>query len=171
VSVNDLLLVQGMKDTRIALRRFNEAPLRTLAPWLALSFGIACVLLFAVWVVAVSSPIDPSALAMPGINYDPTGLDYGHIIYRNSLVLALHAMACVAGFIAGSSLPLSAANRSGIDRWVHEKAGPLAVGFVALATLFSLSTQAYAIGGIAASTAGQLHISPALLIVGLSPHG
>ena len=30
---------------------------------------------------------------------------------RNSLVLALHAFACVAGFIAGSSLALSAARR------------------------------------------------------------
>ena len=31
--------------------------------------------------------------------------DYGFVLFRNSLVLALHALACVAGFIAGSSLP------------------------------------------------------------------
>ena len=62
-------------------------------------------------------------------------------------------MACVAGFIAGSSLPLSAANRSGLDRWVHEQAGKFAIAFVIVATLFSLSTQAYGIGGNAATIA------------------
>ena len=92
------------------------------------------------------------------------------VLYRNSLVLALHAMACVAGFMAGSSIPLSAANRSGLDRWVHEKAGRFAIAFVVCATTFSLVTQAYIIGGAAATYAGQLGISPALLIVGLLPH-
>lgn len=170
MSVSDLVLVQGMEDTRIALHRFRQAPARTLAPWLALSLAIACVLLFAVWIVAISTTADPTPFPLAGITYDPTGIDYVHILYRNSLVLALHAMACVAGFMAGSSLPLSAANRSGIDRWVHQKAGPLAIAFVSLATLVSLSTQAYAIGIIASSTAGQLGISPALLILGLVPH-
>ena len=70
-------------------------------------------------------------------------------------------MACVAGFMAGSSLPLSAANRSGLDRWVHEKAGKFAIGFVMVATLFSLSTQAYGIGGNAATIAAQLRCPPA----------
>ena len=96
--------------------------------------------------------------------------DYAHVLYRNSLVLALHAMACVAGFMAGSSIPLSAANRSGIDRWVHEQAGRFAIAFVVCATIFSLTTQAYIIGGTAATYAGQLGISPALLIMGLLPH-
>ena len=36
---------------------------------------------------------------------DAGGRDYGFVLFRNSLVLALHALACVAGFIAGSSLP------------------------------------------------------------------
>jgi hypothetical protein len=85
-------------------------------------------------------------------------------------VLALHALACVAGFIAGSSMPLSAANRSGLDRWVHEKAGPAAIVFVTVATLFSLCTQAYYLGGVASQMAGQLDISPALLLLGLLPH-
>ena len=75
-------------------------------------------------------------------------------------MLALHALACVAGFMAGSSLPLSAAHRSGISQWVHEKAGPLAIAFVVCATLFSLCTQAYIIGGGAASIAGQIGTSP-----------
>ena len=170
MSVNDLVLVQGMKDTRLALRRWNEHPLAVLAPWLAVSLLTAIALLFAVWVVASLSTPDSTPLAIPGVNVDPTTSDYLHILYRNSLVLALHGMACVAGFMAGSALPLSAANRSGLDRWVHEKAGKLAIGFVMTATLFSLSTQAYGIGGNAATIAAQLHISPTELIVSLLPH-
>ena len=85
-------------------------------------------------------------------------------------MLALHALACVAGFIAGSSLPLAASHRSGLSRWVHEKAGPLAIGFVVCATLFSLTTQAYIIGGTASSIAGQLGVAPGTLLLALAPH-
>ena len=46
------------------------------------------------------------------------------------LVLALHAMACVAGFIAGSSLPLQAQHHDGLSRWVHEHGGRIAIAFV-----------------------------------------
>jgi hypothetical protein len=53
---------------------------------------------------------------------------------------------------------------------VHEKAGPLAIGFVVCATLFSLCTQAFVIGGAAASMATQLGTSPALLLFTLAPH-
>ena len=53
---------------------------------------------------------------------------------RNSLVLALHAFACIAGFIAGSALPLSAEKRNGISRWVHERARPVAFAWVIAVT-------------------------------------
>ncbi|HEX2161664.1 MAG TPA: stage II sporulation protein M [Thermoleophilaceae bacterium] len=168
--VNDLVLVRGMADTRVALREWNERPGRILWPWVALSFAVACALLLAVYLVAKAIPPDPTLLRLPGVNDSATAADYGRILYRNGLVLALHAMACVAGFIAGSSLPLSAANRSGVDRWVHEKAGPLAIGFVICATLFSLTTQAFGIGILASDVAGQLGIGPGTLILGLLPH-
>ena len=41
----------------------------------------------------------------------------------NLLVLALHAMACVAGFIAGCSLPLQAEHHHGVSRWSTSTAG------------------------------------------------
>jgi uncharacterized membrane protein SpoIIM required for sporulation len=53
---------------------------------------------------------------------------------------------------------------------VHEKAGPLAIGFVACATLFSLSTQAYALGSSASTISWQFGISPAELLLCLLPH-
>jgi hypothetical protein len=53
---------------------------------------------------------------------------------------------------------------------VHEKAGPLAIGFVVCATTFSLVSQAFVIGGGASTLAQQLGLSPGLLLLGLLPH-
>ena len=159
-----------MHDTRVALRRFGGAPWRVLGPWLGLSVLIAVGLLLAILVIASMAHPDLTRFRLPGLHTPATAADYLHVLYRNSLVLALHALACVAGFIAGSSLPLSAANRSGIDRWVHEKAGPLAIGFVVCATAFSLGTQAFVIGAGASTLAAQLGVSPAVLLFGLLPH-
>jgi uncharacterized membrane protein SpoIIM required for sporulation len=79
-------------------------------------------------------------------------------------------MACVAGFIAGSSLPLEAERYSGFWRVVHDKAGPLAIGFVVAATTFSLSTQAYVLGGACSTLAAQLGMAPGVLLLALVPH-
>jgi Stage II sporulation protein M len=170
VSVNDLVLVQGMRDTKLALERWNREPRAVLRPWCLLSLAIAVALLFATYVVAELATPDRTIYLIPGYNADVTIVDYGRVLFRNSLVLALHALACVAGFMAGSSLPLSAAHRSGVSRWVHEKAGPFAIAFVVCATLFSLCTQAYIIGGGAASIAGQIGTNPANLMLALLPH-
>jgi hypothetical protein len=170
MSVSDLVLVQGMKDTRLALTRWNRDPASVLLPWLGLSVLISCGLLLTVYLVALLSAPDLTVFAIPGYNVRAGLEDYLHVLYRNSLVLALHALACVAGFMAGSSLPLAAEHRSGLSRWVHQKAGPLAIGFVVCATLFSLSTQAYIIGGTASSIAGQLGVAPGTLLLALAPH-
>jgi hypothetical protein len=170
MSVNDLVLVQGIGDTKRALARWNAAPGRVLLPWLLLSIAIACTLLFAVWVIAKLTKPDPTLYWIPGYHDAARAEDYLGVLFRNSLVLALHAMACVAGFMAGSSLPLSASHRSGVSRWVHEKAGPLAIGFVVCATLFSLTTQAYILGGGVASIAQQFGLSPGMLLLALAPH-
>ena len=92
------------------------------------------------------------------------------VLRSNMLVLALHAMACVAGFIAGSSLPLQAEHHKGVSRWVHEHGGRIAIAFVVGATTFSLSAQAYLIGHTLAGVSGFLHVSPALLLLGVLPH-
>ena len=170
MSVNDLVLVQGMHDTKLALRRWNEAPGAVLLPWCLLSATIAVALLWAVYAVAKFSTPEQTQYLIPGYNIDATFGDYVHVLVRNSLVLSLHALACIAGFMAGSSLPLSASKRTGLDRWVHEKAGPLAIGFVICATLFSLCTQAYIIGGEASALAGQIGTTPSKLIIARLPH-
>lgn len=170
VKANELVLAQGMRDTRLALHRLNERPMQVLAPWLGLSLAVSVGLLTAVYVVARHSQPDLTPLLLPGLYYPPELGDYLYVLFRNSLVLALHALACVAGFMAGSSIPLAAAERSGIDLWIHEKTARFAIVFVACATTFSLTTQAYVIGGDAATIANQLGISPAMLVLGLLPH-
>jgi hypothetical protein len=72
--------------------------------------------------------------------------------------------------MAGSSLPQVAEGYSGVWRWIHDKAGPLAIGFVVAATLFSLTTQAWALGSAASTLASQLDMPPALLLLTLSVH-
>ena len=143
---------------------------RILIPWFAGALAIAFVLLGAVWVVAKMTTPDPSPIGLAGVTHVSTLADAGPILYRNSLVLALHAMACVAGFIAGSSLPQVSASKTGIWRKVHDTAGPAAITFVAAATTFSLSTQAYALGMHTADLSYHLNIPSWQLLLTLLPH-
>jgi Stage II sporulation protein M len=167
IAAEQLALVRGWDDTRSTLRRWRDRPVDVLAPWALGALLIATLLLLATWAVATLSTPDPTVFAF----HDGGAWgDYAFILYRNGLVLALHAMACVAGFIAGSSLPVAAAGYRGAWRRIHDRAGRLAMGFVAAATLFSLGTQAYALGSQAASVADAHGVSPALLLVSLLPH-
>jgi hypothetical protein len=170
MKAEELAFVQGWDDTRVTLRRWNREPLAILRSWALASLAVVALLLLATWLVAVTSSPDPTGYDYPGITRNATLHDFGFVLFRNGLVLALHSLACVAGFMAGSSLPIVASGKSGLWRRIHEEAGPLAIGFVVCATLFSLATQAYALGHGAASLARQEHMSPALLLVALSPH-
>jgi hypothetical protein len=170
VNVSELALVQGMDDTRAALRRWNAAPLAVLRPWLLGAAAIAVALLAGVWVVAHVATADPTGYLIAGLNMPATLGSVGHVLFRNSLVLTLHAMACVAGFIAGSSLPMQAEHHHGWWRTVHEKAGPAAIVFVAAATTFSLGTQIYVLGNEAATLAQQLNVGRSVLMLTLLPH-
>jgi hypothetical protein len=170
VKAEELAFVQGWANTRHALVRWRHNPIRTLAPWTLGALAVAAVLLFVVWLIAAATTPDPSGVQFPGVSYPATSADFGFVLYRNGLVLALHALACVAGFMAGSSLPTVAEGYTGFMRKIHDKAGPLAIGFVILATTFSLCTQAYALGHGASDLAGELHLSPAKLMIGLLPH-
>jgi hypothetical protein len=165
-----LAVVRGWADTRASLHSWQRAPAATLGPWAGASLAIAVALLAATWVVAVLSVPDSDGFTLVGVGRVGHWSDYFFILYRNGLVLALHAMACVAGFMAGSSLPIAAQGHSGWWRRVHDHAGRLAIAFVAAATLFSLATQAYALGAQAATMASERQMSPALLLVGLLPH-
>lgn len=168
MQTSDLALVRGLADTRATLAAWNERPGPIITRWVAGSLAVALLLLASVWLVASLSEPDVSH-AFYGGGQAELG-QVLHVVGRNSLVLALHGFACLAGFIAGSSLPQEAERYHGAMRWVHDKAGPLATVFVVGAIGFSLITQAYVLGQGASSLAWQLDISPALLLIGLLPH-
>jgi stage II sporulation SpoM-like protein len=170
VKVSQLALVQGMDDTRAALRRWNAAPMAAVRPWALGATAISIGLLAAVWLISRAATPDPMRYLLPGLDTPGSLHAIGRVLFRNSLVLALHSTACIAGFIAGSSLPLQAEHHHGWWRTVHEKAGPAAIAFVAAATAFSLCTQAYVLGSGASTLATQLEISRAMLILTLLPH-
>jgi hypothetical protein len=160
----------GVRQTSSTLRAWQQTPGAVLRRWFAGSALAATGLLCAVWVVATLLDGYQQILILEPPFAVGNGADVLSILRRNMLVLALHAMACVAGFIAGSSLPLQAEHHHGVSRWVHEHGGRIAIGFVVCATTFSLSTQAYVLGHTLAGVSGFLHVSPGLLLLGLLPH-
>jgi|SRR3954452_1923140 len=152
------------------LARWNAAPGRVLGAWTALAGGITGLLLLAVWIISRTATPDATPVNLPGLTSPPTMSAVGHIIGRNLLVLALHSCACLAGYLAGKSLPEEAQRYRGIVRVVHDHAGPLAIAFVSGATAFSLATQAYVLGNGAATLAAQGGMATGWLLVGLMPH-
>jgi hypothetical protein len=168
MNAEHLAVVRGWADTRATLRGWRARPLPVVGGWALRALAIAALLLATTYLIAIATtPTDPFILSYEA----PLGwTDFGWILYRNSLVLALHAMACVAGFMAGSTLPVAAAGYKGWWRKVHDHAGKLAIAFVSGATLFSLGTQAWALGVAVGESAAEREMSPALFMLGLLPH-
>jgi hypothetical protein len=170
VNANQYVFVHGMRQTRSILEQWGENPWPVIRTWLLGAVLIALELLGAVTVAA--SVLKPDY----GFHYEPTvphGLELDRILAvlgRNSLVLALHAFACVAGFIAGATLPLSAERRTGLSRVIHEKARPIAFGWVITVTCFSLFTQTLALGLVGSTIAYQEFISVPVLVLTALPH-
>jgi hypothetical protein len=169
-AANEHVFSHGMQDTREAFDAWNGRPWGVLRGWVALSLAIALLLLAAVWIVAGMLPADLTPIRMPGLGEESQPADMLPILWRNSLVLALHATACVAGFIAGASMPIAAEQRRGISRWVHIQTAKFAIVFVAAVTLFSLSTQAFYLGFQCNTIAFQLDISNGTLIASVLLH-
>lgn len=169
-AANQHVFSHGMRDTRQTFEAWNDRPWVVLRGWVALSLAVALALLIAVWVIAGLLTPDLTPVHIAGLTHPAEPDDLQPILWRNSLVLALHATACVAGFIAGASMPIAAAQRTGFSRWVHVKAGELAILFVAAVTLFSLSTQALYLGFQCSTIAYQLGITRLELIVSVLPH-
>ena len=155
----------GVRHTRATLRSWQKTPGAVVGRWTAGSALAAAALLVAVLVIAsLEGGYEQIVTLRPPFAVGDLG-NVLAVLRSNMLVLALHAMACVAGFIAGSSLPLQAAHHQGISRWVHEHGGRIAIAFVIGATTFSLSAQAYLLGHTLAGVAHFLRVSPGLLLL------
>ena len=168
MEVSAYAFTHGVRRTRATLDAWQRSP-GVVGRWAAGSAVASAALLAAVWLVS-SLDIRHQVITLRPPFVVGDGSDALGVLGRNGLVLALHAMACVAGFIAGSSLPLQARHRHGLSGWVHEHGGRLAIIFVVAATTFSLTTQAYLIGRALGGVAGSLAVSPGLLLLSVLPH-
>jgi hypothetical protein len=168
MKADGLAVVQGWPETAATLRRWRRTPRKRFTEWALGSLAVAVALLAATWYVAMLSRADPTPYHFPGLTQPAHVGDFLFVLYRNGLVLALHAMACVAGFIAGSPRYLEPGR--GMSARVHRHAGRAAITFVAAATLFSLSTQAVALGMGTRDLSAQLGVSPLVLLLALTPH-
>jgi len=170
MNANQYVFVHGMRRTRSILESWGDDPWPVLRTWLLGAALIAFGLLAAVTVSA--SLMTPDF----GFHYGPTTGDPPSlervlgVLGRSSLVLALHAVACIAGFIAGATLPLSAKRRTGLSRVIHEKARPIAFGWVILVTCFSLLTQTLALGLAGSTIAYDEYLSVPVLMLTALPH-
>jgi hypothetical protein len=170
MDANQYVFVHGMRRTRSVLEGWGENPWPVLGSWFVGAALISLGLLVGVMLVGSILTPDYGYSYAPSI---PDGLELHRILAvmaRNSLVLALHAFACIAGFIAGATLPLSAARRTGFSRLIHEKARPIAFGWVIAVTCFSLITQCGALGLIGSTVAWEVGISVPLLVLTALPH-
>jgi hypothetical protein len=163
--------VYGVRRTRQTLGAWQADPWPALRRWFAGALLAAVALLAATWALAGVWNADGFSVqtVRPPFRVGDIA-DVLPIVTRNLLVLALHAMACVAGFIAGSSLPLQAKSRGGIARALHEHGGRVAIAIVIGATSFSLVGQAIVLGGETAAVAAHLHTTPGTLLIVLLPH-
>jgi hypothetical protein len=164
MKADQLALVQGWPHTRTTLRRWNAAPGRLILAWSLGSLLVTALLLAATWFVADSAQPDVTRYSYPGLTRPATFEDFGFVLRRNLTVLALHALACVAGFMAGWVRPGEGVTRT------QRHAAPLAIIFVTAATLFSLLAQANALGHGAADLAWRLGVEPHTLLLRLLPH-
>lgn len=145
-------------------------PLGVVGPWLLLSTAIGAGLLMLVWVVAELGVPDPER--PHGLAFRPSELpsrDLWGVLQRNLVVLALHATACLAGYIVHSALRDTPAQPDRLER-VTRATARVAIWWVPTATVLSIATQAWILGSFASTLAAHLHMSPGVLLATTLPH-
>jgi hypothetical protein len=165
--VRELSIVRGWPDTVATLGEWRRNP-KTVLVWLLVSLAIAVVLLTLVLVIANASPASPERpTSLPDhLSADP--FPHAVVLLRNNLVvLALHAVACFAGYVI-----YRAASDEG-EGWLGETTRGLATVaflFVPCATLLSIGTQAWVLGSYASTASSHLALTPAQLLTTTLPH-
>ncbi len=168
-NANNEVFEATMRETRETLARWSARPVHTVGRWALVALGVAVTMLAAVLLVSyLSSPQYTSSI--PNIIHDPQAVDAIRVFIRNSLVLALHAFVCLAGFMAMRALPEQIRYKRGIDRWVHEHAGRFAMVWVTGATIFSITTQTWILGHSVGDLALTLDIPQGTLLLTVLPH-
>ena len=171
VHASDLVLVRGIAHTRETLDAWNDRPGPVLGRWLAGSLAIADAA--ARGRLGRRGQLDPgrrrrsccrACTATRASSRSATSCSATGSCSRCTRWRASRASSPAARCRSKPSATAAS------WRWIHDKAGPLAIAFVTAATVFSLLTQSYALGMATSTLADQGGISPGLLLVGLLPH-
>lgn len=166
---NNEILEATLRETRATLDRWGRRKVQVIGDWMFKSLCIALTMLLAVYVVSeIATPTTTTAL--PNILGAGHAADVIIVFIRNMLVLALHGFVCLAGFMAMRALPEQTKYKSGVNRWVHEHAGPFAMVFVSAATIFSMTTQTWILGHNVADLAYTLGLPQSTLMFTVLPH-
>ncbi|MBI4898268.1 MAG: stage II sporulation protein M [Actinobacteria bacterium] len=168
-NANNEIFEATMLETRETLARWSKRPLHTIGRWALVALGVAVSMLTAVLLVSHLSYAQYTS-SLPNIMHDPQASDAVRVFIRNSLVLALHAFVCLAGFMAMRALPEQTRYKRGIDRWIHQHAGRFAMVWVTCATIFSITTQTWILGHTVADLSLTLDISQGTLLLTVLPH-
>jgi hypothetical protein len=161
----------GLLHTSAALARWRGQPAGVVLPWAAVSLTVGVLLLVATWLVALARPASTGDLTYAAtFSASPTMDAAAAILLRNLLVLALHAMVCVGGYLAMTAVPSVAGGYRGVLGSLHRAATPVALAFFTLATAGSLTLQALVLGREASSIAVGYHLGAGALIARLAPH-
>lgn len=92
------------------------------------------------------------------------------VLGANGLVLLLHALVCWAAYLARRAVPELAPRLTGINRWIHERAGSWAMGIVTALVLYSLGQQIWVLGQGLAQIAAGAGASTLAILSRLAPH-
>jgi hypothetical protein len=170
MSFREISVIKGWPETMVVLREWRTRPLSVVLPWFMLSFFIAVGMLLLTYLIALASTPDPTKPTMPfEMATDPMGF-LRHIIRGNLLVLALHAVACLAGYITHVALPNAPTIGNRSLALAQRLTGIAALVFVPFATLFSIGTQSWVLGERLSTLSLHLHLGKGQVILSVVPH-
>lgn len=158
----------GVRDIRASFARWNQDVGAIVRTWMGTSFAIGCGLLLATWLVSLT--VERPETAVATFSTDPSFVGALHLVRRNALVLAMHALICVAGYMALTSMPIVAEGYSGFVRRLHLLAGPVSIVFVAVVTVGSFALQAWSLGSAAPAIAAAYDLDTWQLLLLVTPH-
>ena len=157
----------GWADVRASFARCNRDVAGVVRVWMGTSLLVGCALLLATW--GVSVVVAPGA-AFAAFDPVPSIEGARALLGRNLLVLLMHALICVAGYMALTSMPIVARGYRGWKRRVHLLAGPVSIAFVSLVTVSSFGLQAWSLGSAAPGIAAAYGVPTWKLLLLVSPH-
>ncbi|MCW2924719.1 MAG: hypothetical protein JWM98_2123 [Thermoleophilia bacterium] len=164
-----MAVVAGWDDTRAALARWNRDVPGVLRAWFGTSLAIGLTLLAATW--AVGTWFAPHHVEQRAVF--STGTDLWRaagVFERNLLVLAMHALICVAGYMGSTSAGIAAEDYTGFTRRVHLLARPVTFAFVACVTASSFTLQAWTLGSAVPGVAAAYGVGIGHMLLLLAPH-